>query len=157
MLPQRDIRNPYSVLIEDIVKLHLGGLTDQEVKDSVELFHEQIESNRVMSYIKDIRGLVSILEARNVLNPQNVDALIQVSNHVKRPFALKRIEDYKKSLFSTQIYNNNQMAATSAIPTTKTPIAVATPVTPGKDDLTDKGTHICLLHSIPNISNFFFL
>ena len=57
MLPQRDIRNPYSVLIEDIVKLHLGGLTDQEVKDSVELFREQIESNRVMSYIKDIRGL----------------------------------------------------------------------------------------------------
>ena len=49
-----------------------------------------------MSYIKDIYSLVSILEARNVLNPQNVDALLVLSKIVNRPLAARRIEDYKK-------------------------------------------------------------
>jgi hypothetical protein len=96
MFPTRDIRNPYSVLIEDVVKLHLAALGERELKDALERFRDQIQSNRVMSYIKDINSLVSILEARNVLNPQNVDALLEISKIVDRPLAARRIEDYKK-------------------------------------------------------------
>lgn len=96
MVPNRDIRNPYSVLIEDVVKLHLAALTEKELKDVVEHFRDQIQSNRVMSYIKDIYSLVTILEARNVLNYQNVDALLDISRIINRPLAAKRIQDYKK-------------------------------------------------------------
>ncbi|KZS04322.1 Uncharacterized protein APZ42_032618 [Daphnia magna] len=96
MVSIRDIRNPYSVLIEDVVKLHLAALTEKELKDVVEHFRDQIQSNRVISYIKDIYSLVTVLEARNVLNSQNVDALLDISKIINRPLAAQRIQDYKK-------------------------------------------------------------
>ncbi|KAI9557637.1 hypothetical protein GHT06_017465 [Daphnia sinensis] len=96
MVSIRDIRNPYSVLIEDVVKLHLAALTEKELKDVVEHFRDQIQSNRVISYIKDIYSLVTVLEARNVLNSQNVDALLDIAKLVNRPLAAQRIQDYKK-------------------------------------------------------------
>ncbi|XP_057366665.1 uncharacterized protein LOC130687505 [Daphnia carinata] len=96
MVSIRDIRNPYSVLIEDVVKLHLAALTEKELKDVVEHFRDQIQSNRVICYIKDIYSLVTVLEARNVLNSQNVDALLDIAKLINRPLAAQRIQDYKK-------------------------------------------------------------
>lgn len=91
----RDIKNPYCVLLEDIKKL-MAGLTEQQIKDAVESFREQIQSNRVASYIKDISGLISILEARNVLHSKNVDALLLISQTVNHPLAIKMVENYKR-------------------------------------------------------------
>lgn len=133
MLPTRDIRNPYSVLIEDVVKLHLAALTEKELKDAVEHFRHKIQSNRVMSYIKDIYSLVSILEARNVLNPQNVDALLDLSKIVNRPLAARRIEDYKK-------HREIVIRPPSPIPVPK-PGNTIDFLSPSRDKLTDKGNN----------------
>ncbi len=133
MLPTRDIRNPYSVLIEDVVKLHLAALTEKELKDAVEHFRDKIQSNRVMSYIKDIYSLVSILEARNVLNPQNVDALLDLSKIVNRPLAARRIEDYKK-------HREIVIRPPSPIPVPK-PGNTIDFLSPSRDKLTDKGNN----------------
>lgn len=91
----RDIKNPYSVLIEDMIKL-MAGLTEQQVRDAVLIFQDLIDSKRVVSYIKDISGLITVLEARNTLHSQNVEDLLTISKAVDCPLAIKMIENYKK-------------------------------------------------------------
>lgn len=93
-LPSKN-KTPYDVLIEETIKLHLADLPEKDIKHAVELCREHIQSNRVISYIKDIHGLISILEARNALNPQNVDTLLQISKAVNRPAATRRVDHYR--------------------------------------------------------------
>lgn len=91
----REIKNPYRVLIEDVTKL-LADVPEQQIKSVAEKhFLEVIQSNRVVSYIKDICDLVAILEARTYLYSQNVDGLLLISESFQSSLAVQRVEAYK--------------------------------------------------------------
>lgn len=94
MEPLLEIKTPYRGLIEDVTKL-MANVTEQQIADIVEIFRGVIQSNRVISYIKDINDLISILEARNVLYSQNVEALLRISRTVNCAKAIGLIETYK--------------------------------------------------------------
>ena len=95
MIPANEVFNRYNDLIKNLVEVHLTGLTLEEIKHAVAHFDAEIGSKRVSSHIKDIRSLISILEARTILKPEDVGHLETVARLVRRRSALSRIGEYK--------------------------------------------------------------
>ena len=88
------IRNPFYVLVQDVIKL-TANATEQQIQSAIFLFRNQIQSNRVIGYITDFRGLIAILEARSVLHFQNVEPLELIAKIADCKLALDLIEKYK--------------------------------------------------------------
>lgn len=98
MIPGSDRLHRYNDLINDLEGLYLAGLSAAEIKTLVTNFETQIQSKRVCSHIKDLKGLINILEARNILKLDNVEALSKAAQVVGREAAIKRVEDYQQQL-----------------------------------------------------------
>ncbi len=90
--------NSYNSLKHDLLlePRFLAGLNYTDIALLVVNFEPQIQSKRVSGHIQDLGALLSVLENRNVLKPDNVQALREISRLVRRDLAAIRVEDYTR-------------------------------------------------------------
>ena len=97
----------YNEMKQELEDLHLANLSERDVANIVQEFKNEINSVRVMSHIRDLRGVMLILEARRILQPENPWALEKISQIVDRPFGLERIKHYNRYLQAKILLNQN--------------------------------------------------
>lgn len=88
----------YKEMKEELEELHLANVSKIDISNIIDAFQYEINSIRVACHIKDIKGIISILEARGTLHPENLLALETISEIVNRPFGRERINDFKRFL-----------------------------------------------------------
>ena len=91
-------RNPYEDLINDLETDCLSGISEEEIKIVVQHLENEIHSKRVCSHIRSLNGLIKILEAREILKPNDVKSLEMISQMLQNPLALRRVRKYSNSL-----------------------------------------------------------
>lgn len=100
MVGNGHITNSYKSLKHDLLlePRFLAGLNYSDIALLVVNFEPQIQSKRVCSHIQDLEALLSILENRNILKPDNVQSLRDIARLVRRDLAAGRVEEYNRML-----------------------------------------------------------
>lgn len=100
MVGNGHITNSYISLKHDLLlePRFLAGLNYSDIALLVVNFEPQIQSKRVCSHIQDLEALLSILENRNILKPDNVQSLRDIARLVRRDLAAGRVEEYNRML-----------------------------------------------------------
>ena len=93
----------YKEMKEELEELHLANLSKRDVANIIEEFQHNINSVRVARLITDLKGVISILEARKTLLPENPWALEKIAQIVDRPYGQERINEYKRYLKATTL------------------------------------------------------
>jgi len=105
MATSKKVINHYEEMKKELEELHLADLSKTDIGNVISEFKCEINSVRVSSRVKDLRGVISILEARGSLLPEDPWALEKISGIVNRPFATKRISNYKHYIEAEALLN----------------------------------------------------
>lgn len=85
----------YNHLCEQFLSTTQSYIDDKILKVLKEKYSYCINSERKLSQINDLRTLLKILEKRDVLNYNNVEPLVYISNILHNSHVQNNIEDYK--------------------------------------------------------------
>lgn len=95
----------YNCLYKEFLSVADSRVNERTLQVLKEYYTPQIDSNRKLSQIKDIRTLLKVLEKRDHLSYSNVEPLFYISSNFLNDFKIEsKIRDYKYHLRNMQTF-----------------------------------------------------